>query len=237
MKIHSHYIPDRDQWILKQCTGKRVLHLGCTDWPVTADRLRAGKLLHQKLASVCSLVVGVDPDEEGIKSLRQFMPAHEFHVSTAEQMHAIPEIASVDWDIILAADVVEHISNLGAALDSISQLMSASTELVITTPSAFSVKRFLSFALAGTEHVHPDHCYYFSPSTLKQMLGRSGLKMKDYGFFMWKNDKAINKLALCLMAPANYLLQGAIADEIAISCVIGDELRAGSHRIGPAAMA
>jgi hypothetical protein len=98
MKIHGHYIPDRDQWILKQCAGKRVLHLGCTDWPVTAERLKAGKLLHQKLTSVCSLVVGVDPDEEGINSRRQFMPAHAFHVSRAEQMHAIPEIASVHWE-------------------------------------------------------------------------------------------------------------------------------------------
>lgn len=219
MKIGGHYIPDRDQWILKQCAGRRVLHLGCTDWPVTADRLKGGKLLHQKLASACSLVVGVDPDEEGIKSLRQLMPAYAFHVSTAEQMHSIPEIASAHWDIILAADVVEHISNLGAALGSISLLMSASTKLLITTPSAFSVKRFISFSFGSTEHVHPDHCYYFSPSTLKQMLGRSRLKMKDYGFFMWKNDRAINKLALFLMAPLNRLLKGRLADELAVRCV------------------
>jgi 2-polyprenyl-3-methyl-5-hydroxy-6-metoxy-1,4-benzoquinol methylase len=235
MKIRPHYIPDRDQWILEHCAGKRVLHLGCTDWPVTADRLKAGKLLHQKLASICSLVVGVDPDEQGIESIRRHMPGMLFHVSTAEEMHAIPDVAGQEWDIILAADVVEHISNLGAALDSVSLLMRTSTKLLITTPSAFSVKRFISFALAGAEHVHPDHCYYFSPSTLKQMLGRSRLKMNDYGFFMWKNNKAINKLALRLMAPANHLLQGALADEIAVSCVIGDERRSGSHRIDPAA--
>ena len=218
MKVHGHYIFDRDEWIVQQCAGKRVLHLGCTDWPLTADRLKEGRLLHHKLVSTCNLVIGVDPDEEGIACLRQFMPAHTFHAITAEEMHTIQEIAETEWDIILAADVVEHVSNLGAALASISSLMKSTTKLLITTPSAFSLKRFLAWTLAGTEHVHPDHCYYFSPSTLRQLVGRSGLRLERVGFFMWKNKKASNKLALQLLGPFNALMGGRLADEIAAVC-------------------
>jgi len=218
MKIKGHYIPDRDAWIMNHCAGKKVLHLGCTDWPLTKDRLESGDLLHQKLAGVCDLLVGADPDEEGITQLRRFMPQHIFHVSKAEDMQSHSEITGTSWDVILAADVVEHISNLGAALDSIASLMRSNTELLITTPSAFSLKRFAAWSLGNTEHVHPDHCYYFSPSTLIQLLNRSGLKLDGYGFFMWKNRRSINRLALMLLAPLNKMTGGRIADELAIRC-------------------
>ena len=218
MKIKGCYIPDRDAWIINLCTGKKVLHLGCTDWPLTDDRLNKGDLLHQKLSGVCELLVGVDPDENGIKAMRKAMPKHVFHVSRAEDMRNISGIAEASWDIILAADVVEHISDLGAALDSVSALMEPSTELLVTTPSAFSLKRFLAWCFAGTEHVHPDHCFYFSPSTLTQILNRSGLELERYGFFMWKNRRAINRLALLLLGPVNILMRGRLADELAATC-------------------
>lgn len=93
MKIRSHYIADRDSWIIDQCAGKTVLHLGCTDWPLTRDRLERGALLHQKLAEVCHVVVGVDPDEIGVNELAKAMSGHEFHVCKAEHMHTVPGIA------------------------------------------------------------------------------------------------------------------------------------------------
>lgn len=218
VNISGHYIPDRDAWIMSLCAGKKVLHLGCTDWPLTKDRLEKRELLHQKLSSVCELLIGVDPDTDGIEELRRAMPEQVFHVSKAEDIGRIAEIAGAAWDIILAADVIEHISNLGAALDSISSLMQPSTKLIITTPSAFSIKRFFAWSLAGKEHVHPDHCYYFSPSTLTQLLRRSGLEIQSYSFFMWKNRRTINKLALCLLAPINHLTGGRLADELATIC-------------------
>jgi predicted TPR repeat methyltransferase len=146
------------------------------------------------------------------------MPNHNFHVSKAEQMHSIPQIRNTEWDIVLAADVVEHVSNLGGALDAISLLMKSTSKLLVTTPSAFSLKRFLAWTFAGGEHVHPDHCYYFSPSTMREILRRSSLQMEEYGFFMWKNEKTINRVALLLSAPLNRLMAGRFADELAIVC-------------------
>jgi len=218
MKIKGHYIPDRDAWIIDHCAGKKVLHLGCTDWPLTKDRLEKGELLHQKLAGVCSLLVGVDPDEEGIVALRKLMPERVFQVSKAEDMKDNAGLSGTSWDVILAADVVEHVSNLGTALDSIASLMRPCTKLLITTPSAFSRKRFVAWSLGNKEHVHPDHCYYFSPSTLTQLLNRSGLGLESYSFFMWKNRRTINRLAFALLAPLNRLAAGRLADELAAVC-------------------
>ena len=39
----SMRIVQREQWIIEKCIGKSVLHLGCTDSPMTAEKLAAGE--------------------------------------------------------------------------------------------------------------------------------------------------------------------------------------------------
>lgn len=216
MHLNTTFLADRDAWIIRLCSGKKVLHLGCTDWPLTAERLRNNRLLHGHLAQCCENVVGVDVDAEGIEILRGLMPAHEFHVASCEGLDKSDHIRGREWDIILAADVFEHVSNLGLALVATKQLMSSQTRLVITLPSAFSAKRFFTAALTGREHVHPDHCYYFSPSTILQCLARAGLTAESLGMFMWRNPSFINRLAAALLKPLNMVTGGRLADELAL---------------------
>lgn len=66
------------------------------------------------------------------------------------------------------------------------------------------------------EHVHPDHCYYFSPSTLHQCLERASLKLESIGMSMWKNPRPANRLAAALMLPWNLMTGGRLADELAV---------------------
>jgi len=56
----------RSAFILQYCTGKRILHLGCADWPFTEQLFREGQLLHQKLEITCAAIAGVDISEKGI---------------------------------------------------------------------------------------------------------------------------------------------------------------------------
>jgi 2-polyprenyl-3-methyl-5-hydroxy-6-metoxy-1,4-benzoquinol methylase len=214
-------LPSRDDWIIAHCTGKSVLHLGCTDWPLTEARLQAGRLLHQKLAMVTSSLTGVDADAEGIKKLRELMPGLPLIASEGESMHQHPELNGKRFDVILAADVVEHVSNVGQFLNSCRLFMGPDTELVITTPSAFSLKRFAYWFLAGREHVHPDHIAYFSHSTLEQHLKRSGLILSSIQGFQWVNPTPQNQLANALVWLPLHLSRGRVADEIAVVAKLG----------------
>ena len=64
-------LTDRVTYILEQCHGKQVLHLGCTDWPYTEQKLRGGALLHEQIAKIASSLVGVDADGEGVRYFHQ----------------------------------------------------------------------------------------------------------------------------------------------------------------------
>jgi len=220
MKLSTTYIENRDQWILANCTDQKVLHIGCTDWPLTESRLKEGRLLHGKLASVAGGLVGVDIDRLGLDALSNLMPDHQFVCCPAEKLRDEDSVNKHDWDVILAADVIEHISDLGSALASFAALMSPDSKHLLTTPSAFSAKRFFAAALFGVEHVHPDHCYYFSLSTLKQNLLRVGMQVDSASMFMWKNPSMINRTCDFAMHPVNLVTGGRLADEIAISATL-----------------
>ena len=64
-------IVDRVTYIVERCRGKRVLHLGCTDWPYTESKLKDGVLLHAELNKVAKSLIGVDADEAGIEYFRK----------------------------------------------------------------------------------------------------------------------------------------------------------------------
>jgi 2-polyprenyl-3-methyl-5-hydroxy-6-metoxy-1,4-benzoquinol methylase len=125
------------------------------------------------------------------------------------------------FDIFLAADVVEHLSNVGLFLSGVRSMMGAEDRLLITTPSAYSMKRMLSMALGRREHVHSDHTAYFSISTLTQILGRYDFQIEEAFGFQWKNPTAQNRGANALLAPIVWASGGMTCDELALSVKLG----------------
>jgi len=116
----SHSFIVRDEWILKHCAGKRVLHLGCAAFPMTASLGRRGILLHQRLAKVCANLVGVDLNPEALDILRSFgfnnLRMHDVeHLETLQLDEPI--------DVIVAGEVLEHLNNVGLFFDGCKTLL------------------------------------------------------------------------------------------------------------------
>ena len=61
----------RVDFILEQCTDKKVLHLGCANYPYTDASIENDMLLHFELEKVASSLYGLDSDAEGIDILEK----------------------------------------------------------------------------------------------------------------------------------------------------------------------
>lgn len=207
---------DKDQWIVERVKDMTVLHVGCTDWPLTAERLNNGRLLHQKLCKSSKRCVGIDLDGDGIRTLKNLMPSMEFHEINAEIIPQESEISKTPWDVIVAGDVVEHMSNPGMFFQTARRLLREDGTLIVTVPSAFSVKRFAWLALTGIEQVHPDHTAYFSEATLSQIAKRNGFRISEMYAFQWKNPTLKNRISNILSMPFLWLSRGRCADEVAV---------------------
>jgi hypothetical protein len=184
MKESDFQIVDRVSFILDRCRGKKVLHLGCANYPYTHETVADGSLLHPKLAAVCGELHGFDHDVEGIKALE----GYGYGNLSRCDLERLEEVEKDDvFEVIIAGEIIEHLSNPGLFLNGIKRFMHAETELVITTINAYGAMRFAQYGLRGrngaAEPVHPDHVAYYSYRTLTLAVARAGLNVEEFAFY------------------------------------------------------
>jgi len=179
----------RVDFIKEICRGRKVLHLGCTNYPYTGDAIANEMLLHFELEKTASEVVGFDLDPRGLEILRSKGSSNLF-VADLEQLEKV----SVEdtFDVIVGGEMIEHLSNPGSFMKGIRRFMRADTKLVITTINAYCAMRFLIYGVRGkggrNEPVHPDHVSYYSYKTLNLLLERHGLAMNEFYFYDIGNE-------------------------------------------------
>lgn len=175
---------ERTDFILANCAGKKVLHLGCTNYPYTEDAIKHQMLLHFDLEKAAESVYGIDFDQASIDIL-------EVHGSGNIFRADLERLDDLDldetFDVIVAGEMIEHLNNPGLFLNGIKRFMNKDSRLLLTTINAYCGMRFVIYGLRGkrgsTEPVHPDHVAYYSYSTLKLLIERHGLQVESFLFY------------------------------------------------------
>lgn len=184
--------PDRSSALLPLATERRVLHVGCTDAPLTDSRIEEGTLLHEELMRVAHQLHGVDVDEGGIGIIRE---AFGGTYSVCDISKDLPPVSFVP-DLILAADVIEHVPNQGSFVAGLGRLANLYPDAVvaISTPNALAMRSFLNTA-SGREIIHPDHCLLHSPATLQRLLTSQGLHLERLLYYNVRSGRGAVRMA------------------------------------------
>jgi hypothetical protein len=181
----------RLEYLMATCRGRRVLHLGCANYPYTAAALAEGSLLHTRLAEVAADLWGLDADAPGLELLR----GHGFAQLVRGDLEALERLPSdafaglcpEGFDVVVAGEVIEHLPNPGLFLRGVQSLMRPHTTLVLTTVNAYCGFRAAVYALRGRgglrEPVHPDHVAYYSQATLRRLAEACGLEPRRALFY------------------------------------------------------
>lgn len=163
-------VVQREDYLVAECTGKSVLHLGAVG---SYQGTVCG--LHRRLLQVSGHVVGLDIDRDGIEQARA-EGVQDLHYGDLERLETLD--LGGQFEVVLAAEVIEHLANPGLFLAGIKRFFGPRTEMIVTTPDALSLHRFV-LALAGREYVHPDHMCYYSYSTLRHLLQSHGFTVTE----------------------------------------------------------
>ena len=190
-KIPRTRVVEREPELLRLCTGKKVLHLGCADVPYTTER--GDRLLHKQLALVTDRLWGIDSSDEGCALLREMGFENILSGRLGDHSQAMYDEA---FDIILAGEVIEHTDDPGGFLREVNSAMRRETELLLTTVNTPTFVG-MAFALLGREKVHPDHNYYFSYRTLTTLVRKQDFDPLEIYYYANLNSP-IDKLALPL---------------------------------------
>ncbi|MBE9065392.1 methyltransferase domain-containing protein [Leptolyngbya cf. ectocarpi LEGE 11479] len=171
----------RDSFILERCQSKRVLHVGCTDYPFFEDALRHGYLLHDKVTKVAQHVVGIDIAQNDIDAMKSH--GYDVRLIDAENMFGYLELE--EFDVILLADVIEHIANPGKVIHESIKALNGKGSIIITVPNALGIIRFLK-SFFKYEQVHPDHLAYYSSGTLEAFALNFKLKIEELAWYQFE---------------------------------------------------
>ncbi len=166
------------------CRGKKVLHLGCTNFPYTQQSIDSNSLLHFDLQQIASHLYGFDFDQAGIDILKGH-GVNDIFQADLEHLEKVP--VNETFDVIVAGEMIEHLNNPGLFLEGIKRFMAPETELVITTINAYCGMRFFWYSMTRNhgrnEPVHPDHVAYYSYSTLSLLARRHGFDVAKFMFY------------------------------------------------------
>lgn len=195
---------ERESFLLELCRSKRVLHFGFVDAPFSENRIKNGQLLHLKIRQSATYSYGVDIDEKSIALYRKITGDNENDVVDIISPQRSLDALAKNFDVVLFPEVLEHLANPGLALANLKHIckLNLGARLCITTPNAFSVAGLMA-ALRNYELVHPEHYYYFSPTTLRKLLldaGFSNIELLLYASLNLMNSPGLSKhglIALC----------------------------------------
>lgn len=171
------FVVDRLALVEALARGRRVLDLGAADGSHLAVHRAEGAWLHARLAAVASACVGVDLDGAAVARLR------------AEGWDVRPgDVTALDlgetFDIVVAGELIEHVTDAGGLLDSCARHLAPSGLLVVTTPNAFALhaRPGLLAPFMRTAGIHPDHVAWYCATTLRQLLERRGWVVSAIGY-------------------------------------------------------
>jgi len=133
--------------------------------------------------------MGIDVSEEGIRLLEAF----GFENVLEHDAEDIERLGA-RYDLIVAGDVLEHMTNPSGLLKSVHPCLNPGGQLLVGLPNAYSwnIARYV----LGYEPTHRDHCYSFSVKNICRLCAKFGLLPVELAFTTQQSSSRSRPLTL-----------------------------------------
>lgn len=149
-------VVNRSAFIIQRCRDKIVLDIG------------ASGPMHEAIVEVAKQCFGIDREYgNGVVGIN----LDDYHAE-------IP--VHEDVEIVVCGEVIEHLGNPLMFLEKLRK--SYRCPIIITVPNAFTDAGRRSLD-GGIENVNLQHCFYFSYTTLKELVTRAGYEINEHYWY------------------------------------------------------
>jgi 2-polyprenyl-6-hydroxyphenyl methylase/3-demethylubiquinone-9 3-methyltransferase len=163
----------RDPKSLESMKGLRILDVGC-----------GGGILSEPLARLGATVVGLDPAPENVAAARVHAErsglAIDYRAATAEELADAGE----QFDIVLAMEVVEHVSDVNLFVRRCAEMVKPSGFMILATLNR--TRKSFALAIVGAEYVlrwlpvgTHDWKKFVTPDELEAALNSASMEVTD----------------------------------------------------------
>ncbi len=163
----------KDDLLCSLCEGKDVLDIGCIDHSHEVALAMGEKWLHRRLQKVSKSIVGTDILDSEIYELRKL----GFSIVNA---NAESFDLRRTFDVIVAGDLIEHLSNVGDFLSCVAKHMHDDSICIITTPNPFNIEQSILALFENRVAVNPEHTAWIDPRTMFETVRRTSMRISDF---------------------------------------------------------
>jgi hypothetical protein len=177
-------IPDRINYIVEYCRGKKIIHVGCIDHePLILKKIEANTWLHKRIDDVAGKQVGIDINKSGISFVKERTGFSNVYFEDVTSLQPAGEfIRDEYWDAMILGEVLEHVNDPISFLKKMKKKYSPFVkEVLISVPNAFAWENF-RLAIRHKECINSDHRAWFSVYTLAKNLAEAGYHNFSYDF-------------------------------------------------------
>lgn len=172
-------VVEKNAYIVERCKGRRVLDLGCIDHSHTTALALGDQWLHRQIKAVASHLTGLDILPIDAAELNRL--GYDIRTGDAERFDL-----GETYDVIVAGDLIEHLSNIGLFLRCVKRHMHTESIFIFSTPNPFNIEQALAAVLSNTIHVHPQHAAWLNPHVCWELTQREGLAVQE---FQWVSTR------------------------------------------------
>ncbi len=165
---------NRAEYLVKAARNKVILDIGASG-PMAEALREAAKVYH---------AADIMPND-----IKNF---HQIDLDKANELPVVPKL-----EIIIAGEIIEHLSNAGHFLD---LLYPCGAQVVLTTPNAFS-SGSAGYLKRGIEAVNGEHVAWYSYHTLKTLVERHGFNIL---LWAWYNGEPLTAEGLIFHMEPDY---------------------------------
>lgn len=175
--------------IKEHIKDKKVLDIGFIQhsWKKSLNK----NWLHNDIKKISKYVIGLDYLKKDIEILKK--KKYDCVFANAENFNL-----NKKFEIVIAAELIEHLSNVGLFLLSVKKHMKKESELILTTPNAFSlgnIFRIIKLFFGFKTKDNLEHTHWYDFQTLKQVLERNGYKIIEMKtFYPERYNKLLEKI-------------------------------------------
>lgn len=160
---------NRIQTVLNHVEGPTILDLGAAQHD--AENESNADWLHGHLADEFETVVGVDFLPDAVLELNQ--QGYQFRYADVTDMDL-----DIHADTVVAGELIEHLANPGLMLENANDHLKDGGKLIITTPNPWAIVHLRRW-LTDSIQINDEHCAWYGPVVLKQLLQRYGFAITE----------------------------------------------------------
>lgn len=167
---------DKFSYIQKFVQNKDVLDVGvvCHNVQFNEEWYR-NQFLHDYICKSAKSVIGIDIEKDGIEKLNKC--GYNVQTMNAENMKLMET-----FDVIVAGDLIEHLSNPGCFIKRAYEHLRKDGLLIILTPNPFNLKRCIKQLFGRKIESNLQHTCWFDVQTLTQLCERFGFELTEFRY-------------------------------------------------------